>query len=216
MTALEACTLLLRPPSVMLRLVEVEGLEHLERAATPGRGVLLLTAHLGNWELLAAAHVLTGRPLSEVVRPLDQPVLDRLVARLRRRTGVEVIPKQRGLRGILDALRRGRMVGILLDQNASRAEGVFVPFFGTPASTSRGMALAALRSGAPVLPVFIRRGPDGRHRVQIQPEVLRPVNRDPTAFTAALTAAIEAEVRRVPEQWLWAHRRWRTRPPGEG
>src|SRR5207247_9246152 len=105
-----------------------EGTDRLTAVAGPGRGVLLLTAHLGNWELLAASHALYGRPLSVVMRPLDAPLLDQVVSRLRRKTRAELIAKRRRPRDVPDALRRGRMVGVLLDQNASRSEGVFAPF----------------------------------------------------------------------------------------
>ncbi|OGL13525.1 MAG: hypothetical protein A3G97_00785 [Candidatus Rokubacteria bacterium RIFCSPLOWO2_12_FULL_69_21] len=216
MTLVEACTFFFRPPSVLLSRVDVEGVDHLKAAAAHGRGTLLLTAHLGNWELLAAAHAHTGYPLSVVVRPLDSAVLDRVVTRFRERGGVEVIPKRRALRGVREALRRGRMVGILLDQNASRREGVFVPFFGEPASTSKSLALLALWSGAPVVPVFIQRDTAGSHRVTIEPALPPPATgdreEDVAAFTAAFSRVVESRIRRSPEQWFWMHRRWRTRP----
>jgi KDO2-lipid IV(A) lauroyltransferase len=218
MTLVEACVFLFTPPSFLLSRVKVEGVEHLNSAMARGRGVLILTAHFGNWELLAASHVLTAFPLSVVARPLDHPALDRLVARFRARSRAELINKHRALSEILSALRRQRMVGILLDQNASRREGVFVPFFGIPASTSKGLALLALKTGAPVVPIFIRREPDGRHRVIVDPAVpLSPTgdrDRDLVEATAAFTRIIEANVRQWPEQWLWIHRRWKTRPPG--
>ncbi len=216
MTLVEACTFFFRPPSVLLSRVDVEGLDHLKAAAAHGRGILLLTAHLGNWELLAAAHARTGYAASVVVRPLDSAVLDRVVTRFRERGGVEVIPKRRALRGVRDALRRGRMVGILLDQNASRREGVFVPFFGEPASTSKSLALLALWSGAPVVPVFIQRETVGSHRVTIEPALPPPATgdreEDVAAFTAAFSRVVESRIRQSPEQWFWMHRRWRTRP----
>ena len=215
MSLVESCTFLCRPPTVLLRRVEMRGVEHAEAAAAQGRGLLLLTAHFGNWELLAASHVLERWPLSVMVRPLDSPLLDPLIERFRLRSGVELIAKRHGLRDALDALRRGRMVGILLDQNASRREGVFVPFFGIPASTSRGMAVIALRSGAPVLPVFIRRLPGGRHIVKFEPAVPVPDDGDAMAYTAAFNRAIEAAIREAPEQWFWLHRRWKPRPAEE-
>lgn len=216
MTVVECCALCFGSRSTLLSRVDVEGVDHLKAAAAHGRGILLLTAHLGNWELLAAAHVHTGYPLSVVVRPLDSAVLDRLVTRFRERGGVEVIPKRRALRGVREALRRGWMVGILLDQNASRREGVFVPFFGEPASTSKSLALLALWSGAPVVPVFIQREKEGRHRVTIEPAVPPPATgdreQDVLAFTTAFSQIVESRIRHSPEQWFWMHRRWRTRP----
>ncbi len=216
MMLVEACTFFFRPPSVLLSRVEVEGVDHLKAAAAMGRGVLLLTAHFGNWELLAASHVHSGYPLSVVVRPLDSAVLNRLVSRFRERGDVELIPKRHALRGVREALGRGWMVGILLDQNASRREGVFVPFFGEPASTSKSLALLALSSGAPVVPVFIQREAGGRHRVTIDPAVSPPATGDRQgdilAFTAAFSRIVESQIRQCPEQWFWMHRRWRTRP----
>jgi KDO2-lipid IV(A) lauroyltransferase len=215
MNIAEACVFYFRPAPVLLSRVDVVGVEHLEKASAEGRGVLLLTAHLGNWELLAASHAVTGLGLSVVVRPLDDPMLDRLVERFRRRGGVAIISKRGGLREILDALRRGRMVGVLLDQNASRGEGVFAPFFGTPASTSRALALVSLRTGAPVVPVFIRRLSGGRHRVEVEPALPLPLDGDVAGYTTAFNRAIEDAVRRAPEQWFWMHERWRTRPRAE-
>ncbi|HEU4440297.1 MAG TPA: lysophospholipid acyltransferase family protein [Methylomirabilota bacterium] len=212
MNLVEGCRYFLRPTEVMLSRVRVEGGEQLKTAAAEGRGVLILTAHYGNWELLGAAHGLVGLPLSIVIRPLDHPVLDVLAARFRRRSGAELIVKRQAVREVIGALRRGRMVGVLLDQNATRAEGVFVPFFGVLASTSKGLALLALRTGAPVVPVFLRREADGGHCMEVGPPVPPPANADVVAYTAAFNQAIEAAIRRAPEQWLWMHARWRTRP----
>jgi len=215
MSLVEGCVLLFRPAGALLSRVDVAGHEHLEKAAAEGKGVLLLSAHLGNWELLAASHALTAFELSIVVRPLDQPLLDRLVERVRRRSGAELIAKRRAVREMLDALRRGRMVGVLLDQNSSRSEGVFAPFFGIPASTSKGLAVISLRTGAAVVPVFIRRVDRGRHRVEFGAPLPVPADGGIVAYTAAFNRAIEAAIRRAPEQWLWMHERWRTRPPAE-
>jgi Kdo2-lipid IVA lauroyltransferase/acyltransferase len=153
-----------------------------------------------------------------VVRPLDVPWLNTLAEELRRKAGVELIDKRRAVRPVLTALATGRMVGLLLDQNAARREGVFVPFFGQPASTSRAMAVLALRTGTPVVPIFARREQGARHRVVIHPPLKPPLNSAPDAvveLTARCTAAIEAAIREAPEQWLWVHSRWRTRPPEE-
>jgi Kdo2-lipid IVA lauroyltransferase/acyltransferase len=201
-----------RPTRVMLSQVHVQGGEHLHAAAAAGRGILVLTAHYGNWELLAAAHPLTGLPLSIVTRPLDHPLLDELAGRFRRRSGAELITKRQAVREVLGALRRQRMVGILLDQNATRAEGVFVPFFGSSASTSKGLALLALRTGAPVVPVFLRRESSGRHCLEVGPALPPPPDAQVASYTAAFNQVLEAAIRRAPEQWLWMHDRWRTRP----
>lgn len=212
MNLVEACRYFLRPTDVMLSRVRMEGGEHLRTAAAQGRGVLILTAHYGNWELLAAAHGLSGLPLSIVARPLDHPLLDDLAARFRRRSGAELIIKRQAVREVLQALRRQRMVGILLDQNATRAEGVFVPFFGVLASTSKGLAVLALRTGAPVVPIVLRRDPDGRHCMDVGAPVPPPPDGDVVTYTAMFNQVLEATIRRAPEQWLWMHARWRTRP----
>jgi len=212
MNLVEICRYFFRPTDVMLSRVRVEGGEHLAAAAAHGRGVLILTAHYGNWELLAAAHTLSGLPLSIVTRPLDHPALDDLADRFRRRSGAELITKRQAVREVLAALRRNRMVGILLDQNATRAEGVFVPFFGSPASTSKGLALLALRTGAPVVPIFLRREPAGRHCMEVGPALPPPADGLVTTYTTTFNRVLEAAIRRAPEQWLWMHDRWRTRP----
>jgi KDO2-lipid IV(A) lauroyltransferase len=217
MTVIELARLLARPLEATLEELTLDGVDHLRRAMDAHGRALVLTAHLGNWEYLTAAHRLAGYPLSVVVRPLDSPVLDGLAADMRARTGVTLIDKRGALRPVLAALRRGGLVGILLDQNAARREGVFVPFFGHPASTSRSLALLAVRTGAPVVPIFIRREGPARHRVVIEPVLPPPVANDPeravVELTARCTQAIEAAIRRTPEQWLWSHDRWRTRPP---
>jgi KDO2-lipid IV(A) lauroyltransferase len=217
--AMELCAALARPLQWTLARIEIDGIEALHKAVEGHGRALLLTGHLGNWELLSAGHRLTGYSLAVVARALDSPGLDVLARRLRGKTGVELIDKRRALRPVLAALRSGRLVGILLDQNAARDEAVFVPFFGILASTSRSMAVLALRTGSPVVPVFIHREPGGRHRVTIEPPLPMPADTDREAAVRELTALcaerVEAAIRRAPEQWLWMHDRWRTRPPEE-
>jgi Kdo2-lipid IVA lauroyltransferase/acyltransferase len=217
--AVEVCRLLHDPRDPALSDIAIDGREHVDAVMrTHGRG-LVVTAHLGNWELLSLAQRLTGYPVSIVVRPLDAVWLDESVRRLRAATGVEIIDKRDALRAVLGALRRGRLVAILLDQNATRDEGVFVPFFGWPASTSRSVAVLALRTGAPILPVFIRREALGRHRITIEPPIMpqRSSSGAPAIaeVTRQCTLAVERAVRATPDQWFWMHDRWRTRPPGE-
>ena len=219
-TVVELARLLHRPLEQTLQEITIEGLEHVHRVMREhGRG-LILTAHLGNWEYLSAAHRLMGHPGAIVVRPLDSPVLDAQAAAMRRKTGVELIEKRGALRPVLEALRRGRLVAILLDQNASRREGVFVPFFGRAASTSRSLALLALRTRTPIVPIFIRRIGVGRHHVEVEAPLFPGTANDGGAalveLTARCTQAIEHAIRRAPAQWLWAHDRWRTRPPDGG
>jgi KDO2-lipid IV(A) lauroyltransferase len=216
---MELGALLARPAQEMLARVRLDGLEHLRAVMDRHGRALLLTAHLGNWELLAAASRLTPYRLSVVVRPLDAPWLDGLATQIRGRTGVDLIDKREALRPVLRALSGGGMVGILLDQNTARSEGVFVPFFQRAASTSKGIAVLALRTGTPIVPTFIRREADGTHRVTIRPAliVVDAVARGAAVaiLTARCTEAIEAAIRETPEQWLWMHERWRTRPAGE-
>jgi len=220
MTVIELARLLGRPLQATLGEMTLDGLEHLQIAMAEHRGALMLSAHLGNWEYLSAAAHLTGYPLSIVVRPLDSPALDAVAARMRLKTGVELIDKRGALRPVLEALRRRRLVGVLLDQNAARRESVFVPFFGHIASTSRSLALLSIRTGAPIVPIFTAREAPGRHRVIIEPPLPRPTVNDPEQAIVEMTArcnqAIEAAIRKTPEQWLWAHDRWRTRPPVSG
>lgn len=212
----------------LLARVEVVGLEHLAAAAraTPSRGVLVVSAHLGNWELACAKVAALGLPLSVVYRELRDPFLDRALFALRARAGreaggvpVEQIKLGRAGLPVLRALEAGRHVLVLLDQNARREAGVFVPFFGEMACTRSGpVALAALR-GHPIVTAFIHREADGRtHRVEIQPALpLEPGAAEDEEVlrrnVARVTAAIEEAIRAWPGQWTWTHRRWRTRPP---
>jgi KDO2-lipid IV(A) lauroyltransferase len=212
---LEGCAALGRSTDAVARRITVEGLEHLRAVMVRHGRALVVTAHLGNWELLTLAPVLTGYPMTVVARTLDSAALGAWADRLRRTAGVEVVDKRAAVRPLLAALRRGRLVGVLMDQNATRREGVFVPFFGREASTSRAVALLAIRTGAPVIPAFTRRVSPGRHAIAIGPPLPSPAASDPDpvrTLTAACTRAIEEAVRATPEQWLWAHDRWRTRP----
>lgn len=217
--SMELARMLTSPLEATLRTLTFDGIEHLDAAMKEHGRALLLTAHLGNWEMLAASHRLTAYGLSIVVRSLDAAPLDAVASELRRKTGVELIDKRGALRPVLEALRRGRLVGILMDQNAARHESVFVPFFGRAASTSKSIALLALRTRTPVVPVFTYREGRGRHRVVFEPTLPSPVTQETEGAIVELTTrcneAIERAIRRCPEQWLWSHRRWRTRPPAE-
>ena len=193
------------------------GEENIRAAYSAGKGVLVFSAHFGHWEAGALLLGHLGYPLAVVTRPLDNPILERLLARARRGTGNAVIHKRRAVREILKTLATGSGVAILIDQDA-REDGVFVPYFGRPAATTPTLALLALRTGAPVLPVFTRMEPDGRIEVHAEPPVVvQPTEdreEDVVRFTAACTAIVESWVRREPAQWLWMHRRWKTLPPG--
>ena len=195
-------------------LVEPEGLEHCLKALEKGRGVLFFTAHFSNWELSAAAAALLIKPVVAIYRTLDNALLDHLVLRVRSATGNTLIPKEHSMRTMIRSLKRNEIVGILIDQNVAWNEGVFVDFFGRPACTTNGLALLALHTGAPVLPGYIVRLPDGRYRLVIGPEVeiTRTGDRaeDVLANTQRFTKVIEETVRRYPDQWFWVHQRWKT------
>lgn len=201
------------------RYVEVEGWERVAALRAAGRGILIVTGHCGNWELLAAAINCRGLGMRVVARALDEPDLQVMVAGLRRRFGSETIERGRpgAARELLRGLREGAL-GMLIDQD-TRVEGVWVPFFGRPAYTPVGAAKVALREGVVAVPTFIERRPDGSHLARFFEPLELPENVE--AATAVMTRAIEEQVRRRPEQWVWMHRRWRRQPsstsgPGRG
>lgn len=199
------------------RYVFYEGAENFHRAREKGKGVLFLTGHFGNWEWMAAAFPLFFRcPCHVIIRPLDNRFLDRIVERLRTCTGNRTVPKEKSMGRILRLLKEGEVVGVLLDQNVSWQEGVFVNFFGERACTNAGLALLALKTGAPVLPIFNIRKADGRYQVVIEPEIplIRTGDKDLDVEknTELFTSVIERYVREYPDHWFWLHQRWKTRP----
>ena len=196
-----------------------DGFENFDRASERGKGVLFLTGHLGGWELSAFSHSLYGHPLYFVMRPLDNPHLDALVRRYRTLHGNKPILKDDPARDLLRAMKQGSTVGILMDTNMTPPEGIFVNFFGIPACTASGLARIALRTEAAVVPGFTLWDPVLRkYRLRFDPAVqlIRTGNneQDIQANTQLFTKVIEDFVRRYPDQWLWVHRRWKTRPPG--
>lgn len=199
------------------RLVRCRGLEDLRAAYARGKGVLLFSAHYGHWELGAVAQGHLGFPLAVVTRPLDNPRLERILARLRGRSGNVIIHKRNAVREVLKALRAGIGVAIVIDQDA-RDQGVFVPFLGRPASTTPTLALLALRTGAAVVPVRCVPLSGGTWELAYGPEVAvedtGDRDSDVLALTARCTAIVEGWVRERPDLWLWMHRRWKTAPPG--
>ncbi len=194
--------------------IRCEGAEHFENGLRGGRGVLFATAHLGNWELSAFAHAILTGPMNVVVRPLDNPWIDQMVERRRGLSGNRLISKRDIARPILKALAANQAVGILIDQNSTLDSGVFVDFFGMPACTGVGFAKLAARSGAAVIPGFaLWSAEEGIYVLRFYPPV--PMTGDATRDTAALQRALEEIVRKHPDQWLWIHRRWKTRPAQE-
>src|SRR5438445_4594836 len=202
------------------KVVVYDGFENFERALARGKGVLFLTAHLGGWELSAFTHSLHGHPLHIVMRPLDNLRLDRLIREYRTMHGNTTVEKDDFVRGLLSAMKAGETVGILMDTNMTPPQGVFVPFFGIPACTASGVARIALRTDAAVVPGFtIWDRVSRKYRLRFDPGVnlIRTGNDDADviANTALFTKIIEDYVRRYTDQWLWVHRRWKTRPEGE-
>ena len=194
--------------------IRYEGYEHFESALQCGRGVLFATAHLGNWELSAFAHALLSSPMHIVVRPLDNPKIDRVVERRRMLSGNRAIEKVNFLRAMLKALEANEAVGILIDQNSSLDQGVFVDFFGVPACAGTGFAKIAAHTGAAVIPGFaLWSEQEKRYVLRFYPPV--PIAGNVEEDTARLHKLLEEVIRQFPDQWLWIHRRWKTRPPGE-
>ena len=202
------------------RIVAVEGAEHFDCARAKGKGVLFLTGHMSAWELAPFAHALYGHPLRFLVRPVANRRVDALVNSYRCLSGNAPIDKNRAARAMLKILTEGGTVGILADHNTALEEGVFVDFFGVPACTTSGLARIALRTGAAVVPGFLRWDELSRKYVLgFAPavELLHSGDeeRDVHENTARFTKVIEDFVRAHPDQWLWVHKRWKTRPPGE-
>jgi len=200
--------------------IRYEGLEHYTNARNRGKGVLVLTGHLGAWELSSFYHSLAGYPMGMVIRRLDNPLVDRFVNRIRCLHGNRVLHKDDFARGLIGAMRAGETVGILMDTNMTPPQGVFVPFFGVPACTASGLARVALKTGAAVLPGFlVWEEAERQYVLHFYPELALADTGDSESDTidntARLTAVLEQAIRRYPSQWLWMHRRWKTRPPGE-
>jgi KDO2-lipid IV(A) lauroyltransferase len=216
----EFCKMSRYTPEQVSTFIRCDGLENYLAARAKGKGVLVLTGHLGAWELSSFYHSLMGYPMSLVIRRLDNPLVDEFVNRIRCLHGNRVIHKDDFARGLLTSMKNGETVGILMDTNMTPPQGVFVPYFGVDACTASGLARVALHSGAAVLPGFLVWEAAEKKYVLRFGEELELVRTgkmasDILANTALFTATIEAYVRRYPEQWLWVHRRWKTRPEGE-
>jgi Kdo2-lipid IVA lauroyltransferase/acyltransferase len=193
--------------------IRYEGFEHFQEAKRRGRGAFFATAHLGNWELSAFAHALMAEPMHVVVRPLDNPKIDAIIERYRTLSGNHLIQKKDAARTMLKALARNEAVGALIDQNASLDEGLFVDFFGIPACANSGFAKLAARSGAAVIPGFaLWSASEQKYVLRFYP--LIEITGDAATDTARIQKQIEDVIREYPDQWLWIHRRWKTRPLG--
>jgi len=205
-------------PQQMLARVEFEGHERVLAAHAQGRGALLFTGHFGFWEINALVHALTLHPMAVMARPLDNPLLHDLLERVRRRTGNSVIYRRGALRRVLRTLAGNQAVALLIDQHI-HTDAVYVDFFNRPAATTTALAAIALRTGAPVFPVFALPLPGGRFRMVYEHAVDAPDADDPDAirdFTQRCTDVLEMYVRRYPQLWLWMHRRWRDVEPASG
>ena len=199
---------------------DVEDVKLLDVARERGRGVIFLTAHIGAWEILSFAHSVFYAPLSFLVRPIDNPLIEEMIEGLRTRFGNRPIDKKAAARTALKLLRGGGTLGVLADLNTQEREGVFVPFFGHPACTTAGVATLALRTDATVIPCCAPWDEERRRFVFRGGPVLELIRtgddkHDVEINTARFTAAIERMVRAYPDQWLWIHKRWKTRPAGE-
>lgn len=197
-----------------------EGFENFDTAKRRGKGVLLLTAHLGGWEVGSFAHSVHGHPLRIVVRPLDNPYINALVERYRTLHGNRTFAKSEFARGLLAAMHKAETVGLLMDQNMTPPQGLFVPFFGVQACTASGIARVAMKTGAAVVPAFtIWDAVLRKYRIRFDPALTLvrtgSTEKDVIANTALFNQVLEEYVRKYPDQWLWVHRRWKTRPEGE-
>ncbi|HEX4783590.1 MAG TPA: lysophospholipid acyltransferase family protein [Candidatus Sulfotelmatobacter sp.] len=216
----ELCQFPRYTPENIDQVVVYDGLENYERAYAQGKGVLFLTAHFGGWELSAFTHSLHGHWLHIVMRPMDNEYLDRLLQNYRTMHGNKTVNKDDFVRGLLAAMRAGETVGILMDTNMTPPQGIFVDFFGIPACTASGLARIALRTDAAVVPGFTIWDPAlQKYRLRFDPslELIRTghLEADIVANTQMFTKVIENYVRNYPDQWLWVHRRWKTRPEGQ-
>jgi KDO2-lipid IV(A) lauroyltransferase len=200
--------------------IRTEGLEHYLAAQAHGRGVLVLTGHLGAWELSGFYHSLMGHRMGVVIRRLDNRLLDEYVNTMRCLHGNQVLHKDDFARGLLTAMRAGETVAILMDTNMTPPQGVFVRFFGITACTASGLARVALKTGAAVVPGFMLWEPaEGKYVLHFGPELVFATSADHeadiTAATQQCNDVLESWIRRYPDQWLWIHRRWKTRPAGQ-
>lgn len=189
---------------------------YVREALTHGKGMIVLTAHLGNFDLLCTIAPKFNYPTTIISKVIKNAAINKLWMDARSRFGLKFLPAHNSYRQCLAALRKNEIVGFALDQNMIDTEGIFVDFFGKPACTSPGLAYMAAQSGAMVVPVFMIRIENGRHRVVVMPPIPAPPNRKPETiqeYTQLYTKIIEDAIRMHPDQWIWVHRRWKTVPP---
>lgn len=215
LTMLEFVELLYLNKHNLHRRISVRGLEHYEEACREGKGILMFSAHFGNWEFGNAALAILSKPPIFMARILDSPFLEEASTYARSSLGIGNLHKENAMRPMFRLLKKGEAVILLIDQNVAADEGVFVDYFGRPACTTSGIALVAMHTGASVLPIFTTRMPDGKYLTEIGPKVetVNTGNRDHDkwANTQNYTRIIEDHVRKYPEQWFWVHQRWKTK-----
>ncbi|MBN1364936.1 MAG: lysophospholipid acyltransferase family protein [Syntrophaceae bacterium] len=196
--------------------VEVEGLKNYQMAVAQGKGLLTIVAHFGNWELMTIAVPVYLQSVDIVYRPLDNPVIDNMVEYVRTIQGNTLIPKGGSGKKIMELLKENHLIGVLSDQNVSKREGVFVDFFGRPACTGVGLAVMAIRSGAPCLPIFMARQKSGKYKFIIKPAIdvvcTGNYQADLVTNTQRFAKIVEEVIREYPEQYFWFHQRWKTKP----
>jgi KDO2-lipid IV(A) lauroyltransferase len=199
----------------MRRIIDFDGEERAHAAYAQGKGVLFFTGHFGYWEVHAIGHGLALQPIGVLARALDNPMLNALLEQVRSKTGNWIIYRQGAVRKVLRALASGQGVALLIDQHLHSPDAIYVDFFERPAATTSMLAALALRTGAPVVPVFALPMPDGRYKLIYEHPVPPPDQDSPDAireFTQRCTDVLEMYVRRYPSYWLWMHRRWRDAP----
>jgi KDO2-lipid IV(A) lauroyltransferase len=192
--------------------VSFEGLDEALKLLEKKKGGLLLIGHFGNWELMALMSKVIGNPILVIAKPINQKGVDRWITEIRKVTGLELIPPENATQKVVQALSQNRLVGILIDQRAKRSRGVWADFFGRKVPTTPGLAVMAMRSGAPVVPVFIVRDGFQKHRLLIKEPIelvlTGDIQKDVEINTQRFTDTLEAMIRQYPDQWLWIHRRW--------
>ena len=197
------------------KLITIKGLDNYTQACKEGRGVLLLGAHFGNWEIGNAALAIMTKPFVFIYRILDSAFLEKNITAVRASYGNVSLSKENAMRPMIRLLKKGATINLLIDQNVAWYGGVFVDFFGRPACTTSGLALLALHAGAPVLPAFTHRRPNGKYVLEIgkKVEIIKTTDRDNDVLlnTQNFTNIIEEKIRRYPEQWFWLHQRWKTK-----
>lgn len=216
MTAMEVLRMAVKPTPEILSMVDCAGVQPMRDGLSRGKGLLVICAHLSNWELLAAATSASGLPLGITVKDLKPPALNDFIIATRQRHGTIVFRRKGSMRPAVRHVRGGGILGFMMDQNTKRKEGIFTTFFGRTACTTPGLAQFAVLTGAPAMTVLLVREKNGRRRMVCGDGILEPPpdlsEESVRVYTQKALDSIEQIIRRHPEQWIWMHRRWRTQP----